>query len=47
MGEFESQINCSNPKENFWLKACVFEITHNLSLLFAQGQAKVKLGGVY
>jgi hypothetical protein len=33
MGEFESQINCSNPKENFWLKACVFETTHNLSLV--------------
>jgi hypothetical protein len=33
MGEFESQINYSNPEENFWLKACVFETTHNLSLV--------------
>jgi hypothetical protein len=46
--EFESQINYSNLEENFWLKACVFEITHDLSLveLFAQGRANVKLGGV-
>jgi hypothetical protein len=33
MGEFESQINCSNLEENFWLKACLFETTHNLSLV--------------
>jgi hypothetical protein len=33
MGEFESQINYSNSEENFWLKACVFETTHNLSLV--------------
>jgi hypothetical protein len=33
MDEFESQINCSNLEENFWLKACVFETTHNLSLV--------------
>jgi hypothetical protein len=33
MGEFGRQINCSNPEENFWLKACVFETTHNLSLV--------------
>jgi hypothetical protein len=33
MGEFESQINYSNPVENFWLKACVFEATHDLSLV--------------
>jgi hypothetical protein len=33
MGEFESQINCSHLEENFWLKACVFETTHNLSLV--------------
>jgi hypothetical protein len=48
MGEFESQINYSNPEENFWLKAYVFEITHDLSSveLFAQGRAKVKLEGV-
>jgi hypothetical protein len=44
MGEFEIQINCTIPEENFWLKTCVFEITHNLSLV--QGRAKVKLGGV-
>jgi hypothetical protein len=33
MGEFESQMNYSNPKEIFWLKACVFETIHNLSLV--------------
>jgi hypothetical protein len=33
MGEFESQINYSNLVENFWLKACVFEATHDLSLV--------------
>jgi hypothetical protein len=39
MGEFESQINYPNLEENFWLKACVFDITHDLSLveLFVQG----------
>jgi hypothetical protein len=31
MGEFESWIIYPNPEENFWLKACVFETTHNLS----------------
>jgi hypothetical protein len=33
MGEFESQINYTNLEDNFWLKACVFEITHDLSLV--------------
>jgi hypothetical protein len=33
MSKFESQINYYNPAENFWLKACVFEATLDLSLV--------------
>jgi hypothetical protein len=33
MGEFESQINYFNSVENFWLKARVSGITHDLSLI--------------
>jgi hypothetical protein len=48
MGEFESQIKCSNLEENFWLKACVFETTHNLSLVscLLRDEQRLSLGSL-
>ena len=53
-GKFESQIVYSNPKENFWLNACVLLRSENIAAApdpfaefsFAKGLAKDKLGGV-
>ena len=55
MGKFEVRLVCPNPKENSCLNACVLlkseynEATPDpfVEFSFAQGRAKVKLGGVF